>query len=502
MGPVWALRIALACSLATTAVAQEYVPPSPMPAELAGYFAQGLRAEGLADPVERCRAYPDLPGNAWPQGSAWARCLRNQAPAVSLEELERMLEAPDGAAAIETRLAQLLDAHFNAPEQRDRIYDFLEQFDDSERAGALATRWLRVSPESPYAMAGLGFHRADAGWRARGTAYSADTSPQQLQRMSQHFAAAFDLLDQALTREPRLGPACVELAKIGRQSLEPLQQMALAHCVVLDPASHYVVGELMTAAKPRWGGSDAALDEVVAHIDRYAAENPALHAYRSDPILDRITRSEYDFGDVFDEYAGGARQAPASFLLEGAGMGTQDMWQRAMWLSQAVRFAPTRASARSRRAEVWLYLNQWDWAAVDLEWLVQHVPEPARHLGELGGVRLHQERHAEAIPLLQAALETPGVARAELLAHQLCFALTLHAPTRGGEQAATCTARLTREQPEDKHGWYMRVWHLFERGDVAGVAEALEGFRRTATPGDPGDAAFVAEFEQALRQVR
>ena len=39
-------------------------------------------------------------------------------------------------------------------------------------------------------------------------------------------------------------------------------------------------------------------------------------------------------------------------------------------------------------------------------------------------------------------------------------------------------------------------------GDVAGAAEALEGFRRAATPGDPGDAAFVAEFEQALRQVR
>src|SRR5690606_37708877 len=189
----------------------------PMPAELEGYFAAALKAEQLADPVERCLAYPDLPGNQWPEGAAAAYCRMIARPkALALDELEQLLDQPDGAAAIDARLSALLEAHYQDPAQRDRIHEFFFQFDRSERSGEIAARWLRAAPRSPYAQTALGHHRVKLGWEARGGAYAPDTSAQQIKRMRQHFLAAIPLLNEALASEPRLAAACVELAGMGR----------------------------------------------------------------------------------------------------------------------------------------------------------------------------------------------------------------------------------------------------------------------------------------------
>ena len=43
------------------------------PAEYAAYVAAVRKADAITDPLQRCLAYPDLPGNTWMPGAAKAR---------------------------------------------------------------------------------------------------------------------------------------------------------------------------------------------------------------------------------------------------------------------------------------------------------------------------------------------------------------------------------------------------------------------------------------------
>lgn len=92
------------------------------------YLTAVDEAERIEDVVERCRAYPDLPGNAWPAGSARARCPLLGGASPTLAEVESMLANPDGPARLEHEYQALLDAHYAEPERGEPIYRAYEGF--------------------------------------------------------------------------------------------------------------------------------------------------------------------------------------------------------------------------------------------------------------------------------------------------------------------------------------------------------------------------------------
>lgn len=334
-------------SRAWASAADEYVPPPPMPEELRAYFEQALQAERIADDVQRCLAYPDLPGNHWPEGAASVRCGQLGPDAFTLDDLERMLEEPGAAARIDAHLARLLEEHYTVAGQREQIHKFFLHFDAGERSGELAARWLRAAPESAFAMTAMGSHRSNLGWQARGGAYVSETSPQQLLRMGQHFSAAVPLLIQALELEPSLGPACLELAQIGRQSSDALQQAALAQCLERDPLSFYVVRELAKAAEPKWGGSMAALEAAAEYARRHGPQNPALYTFMAEPLSYVLIEEAKPYAEVVEDDLRAANMTPRPGMLVGAGHGSKDPWQKVMLLSQALRFRPSMQETRN-----------------------------------------------------------------------------------------------------------------------------------------------------------
>lgn len=175
----------------------DYAQP---PAELASYFEQVRKAEAIADPEQRCLAYPDLPDNQWPEGAAAGRCVMStQQIGFSLGELQAMLLEPGGAAELEAEMQALLEAHYSDPRRREGIFTVFDRFDGGVQAGAVAAAWSRKAPRSPFAMAAMGRHRAEQGWSARGSAYVANTSAPQLKRMSQAFAGAIPCCSRRLS---------------------------------------------------------------------------------------------------------------------------------------------------------------------------------------------------------------------------------------------------------------------------------------------------------------
>lgn len=478
----------------------EVVTPPPMPEEMRAYFEKALKAERLESIAERCDAYPDLPGNHWPAKAAWARCSWLRTRTFSLDEFESMLDGPDAPATIEAHLSKLLADHYADPNQRDQIYAFFRIFDASERSGALAARWLREAPDSPYAMTALGTHRARLGWEARGEAYAKDTSPQQLQRMRQHFAAALPLLFKAFEKEPSLGPACLELAKMGRQSSDLLQQVALSQCLDRDPLSFNVVFETMKASQPKWGGSMEAMIVTAEYVRTHGPQNPSLYTLMAEPLEYVIDEKNRPYGKALDDYLRGADLVPRPGMLEGAGFGTKDLWRRAMLLSQALRFAPERGQARQIRYETWWSLAQWDWAMVDLEWLVKRNPDNVEYQHNLGYLLLLRGRAREALPHLRAALALPGAP--ELTYVYLCSALVHDEETEANEEMRSCTARSIAEHPDSKDVWAWRTFYLMETGDYEGATETVARFKLLADLSDPEDVRYLEETERRLEATR
>src|SRR6185312_11894887 len=51
------------------------------------------RAEKIADPLQRCLAYPDPPGSHWDHAAVVAYCKYRYQPMISFEQVEQMVQS-------------------------------------------------------------------------------------------------------------------------------------------------------------------------------------------------------------------------------------------------------------------------------------------------------------------------------------------------------------------------------------------------------------------------
>jgi tetratricopeptide (TPR) repeat protein len=466
--------------LALPVLARAQLPP---PEALATYFAQARQAENIQDPEQRCLAYPDLPGNEWPAGAAASRCLNLRASVVPLAEIESRLATAEGGAWLEQRLTQMLDVN-NEPLERDRIYYVFDPFDASERAGNIATRWLRQMPESPFALTAMGKHRAAQGWESRGGQYVYKTSKAQLQRMQQLFAGAAPLLSDALEREPRLTPACLVLAEIGRQSSDALQQAALAKCLQADPDSYFVVWEWMTGAMPKWGGSMEAMDLVAAYVRQHGPVNPMLYSLLSQPLgYEALQKPKYV--DGLEGYLAASRAGPGAKMMTNAGYAywlQYDPWMALVYWSQALRFWPGDMEVRGMRGRALNYVMDYEAGLKDL------LPAAAADASDLevqystGEALLMLGRPLESRPYLLRAQKQPGRELEAL--ERYCFTWISTWEGAGTKQARDCTASLVRRVPDLGRYWGWRYMSLTASRDE-GWVEAAGKFLLHADSRDP-----------------
>ena len=469
--PLLAAPLALGL-FASPAIAATTQPP----AEYAEHVAAIRAADAIADPLQRCLAYPDLPGNTWAPGVAKARCtMFLTPPAYPLDRIEATLAQPDGAATLDAAFDALLAAHYADPAQRDHINLHMREVfgdRDHDKAERIARAWLASSPKSAHAHVALGRVLESRGWEARGGRYAVDTAPEKLEAMTGHFVKAAEHYALALEANPKLLPACIGLMAIGRQSSDPLQAYAAQRCLDADPASYYVVQEVMTAAEPRWGGSETAMRQIAAYAMARLDKNPVLAVFAFEHAYYAIDRMDDGDAQAIAVLEPAALQVPnAAYLREvgGAYLRKRDLWKALVYLSQALRFMPDYAQESRFRSVTLEALGETAWARADAERAVALEPDNGLTQQHLGDIVRALDGPAPALPYYEAAMKDSRTR--EDTFNDYCGSLI---DARRTDEARRCVDDLLAAYPENPEGWRQRL--VVIGYDAPGSMEAMERF--------------------------
>lgn len=520
----WAWTALVGAAICMTAGADLRVPPIPAkdaakvfpdaPKPWRDYLIKARVAERIADPLQRCLAFPDLPGNHWPDGHAAAHCAfhaMQRAPVMTLDVLEGYLMRND-AKGLRTKLDGYLDRHYAKGRQSEDIHMALGWFDGSDRSDRLSQRWLMSTPDDPYANFARAHYLLQKAWKARGNKYVADTPEGNMENMHSLVDRAIPLFDKATRLEPRLLPAYIDLMEaamlVGR---DDLVESAFAAAQKQDPACVFLVKQRIRGLLPRWGGSYAQITAYVAGLVPHLKEYPGLATYFSLPYTDQAS---YFNGDDF-------YKSPAAALLDQAiDVGSYDEA-----LHQAGDIALNRVDAP---VDEWrglalllqearfLYGNAWADRMIAWE-LVQREPEWALHylaraqklepanaqLQYLLGAAYYNTRHfAEAQRHYAAAIKDPGQRHASLRELSTMWLYDAGLDRKAGAaKAKPFVDRLLAEYPKDGRGWIYHFDCLARLGQSIPM-EQIERFLAVADRSDPPQIKAIASFESALEKAR
>lgn len=455
--------------------------------------------------LKECLQTPDLPGNHWPQDAGKARCWLSLPQTPSLKAIAATLKEHDGADRLDKQYAEILEAHYNDPAHRDRLFHAYLGFKTAE-GQPLAADWMAKSGQGPFAVVASAEAALGAAEQARGTAFADKTSDAQFAGMMDQLKVSVPLLRQVLRLEPRLSPACVGLMEVADlASAADIHAEAERQCMKVDPLSWDVNNARLTGSgvDPRWGGSFDAMDGVVEQIRQLEKDNPGLASLLAKGIGRRAyfpINDDSNLLPIAKELDGAALAAPDVFYIDRAGLAAEqagNLPKAMLYYSQALRFAPDEIGILIHRAQLRTKMGDRTHALVDAQHAailpdLCHCKDDANLallFGDLG--RIDDER-AE----LQKAAKQPD---------DRLFALETLCKTYiekdfDGEHALPCTKQLADEFPDDSEALYLRALTLHIVNDPA-ADEFDARFRGLANTSDPGQAAEIEQLDQFKKQT-
>jgi len=256
--------------------------------EFKDYLTQVVAAESIADPVQRCLAYPDLPGITWTKEHIEAHCRYHHEPVIDLKQMQAMAGKGDfdGLEAAFSELLARHDAESNQSELIHRAFEYLQSAD----ADNLTDSWLKHSPESAFALtARAEFLRGEA-WRARGAKFASETPAENLRRMSAFAQQAIPLYRKAIKLNPRMMQAYVGLLNVAMSDSESKIKIdTIESGLAQDDRCTELFRTILTSLRPRWGGSH---DLMWAFQEKYVlpsiASRPLNAQYMANAIGDMV----------------------------------------------------------------------------------------------------------------------------------------------------------------------------------------------------------------------
>lgn len=512
----------LGCALVATPAMGEEAPPIPdkpeaqqfkdVPAPWRDYLIKARAAERIADPLQRCLAYPDIPGNEWPQGHAAAHCRDHAVRVMTLDEIATYVNGGDFA-GLDQRLDAYLQRHFSDADFGEDIHYVFRQFRDTDgEADRVSARWLERQPDSAYAnLARASYYRYSA-WAARGSKFAAETPRDNLRTMTELVDKAVPLLERAAELEPRLMPVYAGMLEVGMMDSRPeLEQRAIALASKQDPACLSMAKARMRALEPRWGGSYEEMLSLGAELSAHVAGRPQLAMYLGAPYGDRGSVLVAD--DKLDQETAAildiaVRMGSAEdYLHDAADVAfnakdeAKDPWKALAYLLQETRF---------REAEVWAYRNiarmliiqEPEWGLRNAFIAERLAPDESflQYLIAAGYYKLH--RYADAEKRYLVALEDPQQRQASLreLVKMWMFDAGLERKV-GALKAKPYLDRLLAEYPKDGQAWmYRTASDATIHGSVSD--EVVQSFLRNADRDDPRQAELVRRIEEELKKRR
>ena len=440
--------------------------PSPAPkphaftdAEMKTFLAAATKAEGIADPLQRCLAYPNPPGSHWTQAAVVAYCQYRNQPIITFAQVQDLIQHGKSA-ELDRLMAQALQAQQTQSQARGRLdRTFFADFDNgSFDIRPTLDAWKRDSPDSAFAYAASGYAYVAMAADARGEDYLSKTPQSQLDAMDRLLQEGDTDLQRALALNPKLTPIYVAQIRAGAYGLgESYMLRAVQSGLKIDPANFSIYGQYLWAEEPEWYGSAAALRRIAAEELQHAAQNPLLLLYKAkEPAIQanvrdcckRPTRPD-DFPSVFDDVA--------EYLpLEWAGETAADHGDARMALiyqSEAVRFDAGNYDARLRLSNLLTRIRQPKLLFEHAQQMVTMDPGRMEGYALRGYAWAEQGNLARAKPDLVAALaKSPD----DVWTLNVLGGIYVHG-THEWDKGWEIANRLIQLRPERAWGWLLRA---------------------------------------------
>ncbi len=431
------------------------------------YFRAARKAEQIADPLERCLAYPDLPGTQWPAGYGAAHCHYHLGRVPTVAETDALVSAGN-IDELEQRLRSLLATHETDVPERESVHRFFQLLSEEPKDGLRITeRWVALAPDSALAAVARGSALKGAGWEARGEDWARETSDTQMRAMSAYFDQAEIQFKRATELQPGWVYPYIGLMDIGKADRDEIGEWGFEKANAIDPGCGEVAYRRMQALAPRWGGSWGAMEVYAKQLAVHVARRPLLANQISELYSDFIAMVDVDQRRTPKAIAllesavqtsgleAGLRAAAAAIMDPSEG--EPDRRRGVAMLLQESRFQP--AGTWSDR-QIGSYFVRRDpaWAKSVLRRAVAAAPDDAFGRYSLGAANYNSGDFDEAEPHYLVAANHPDY-EAEALG-ELATMWLLDAGLEPGKAAAKAkpfVERLLKAHPKNANGLYLRI---------------------------------------------
>jgi len=337
-------------------------------------------AEKIADPLQRCLAYPDPPGSHWDHATVVAYCKYRYQPTITFEQVKQMVQS-GRARELDRMFDAALRAQMTDPDARGRLDRiFINDFGEASfEIRSTLDAWKRQSPDSAFAWAASGYEYDRMAVDARGDKYISKTPQSAIDAMDRLAQQADADLKHALALNPKITPAYAAMVSLGGMTLGNGYALdAARRGLAQEPEDFYIYEKWMWLSQPNWGGSLAAMTAVADDAQKHADRNPLLRMLAFDRGLYRIDRCKCAPAVALSAYEAVLDGLPGYQALADAGSTAKDASDASamtIWLSEALRFNPDLHDARLDRIYGLVEFDVFPWAIAEADTMIARSPD-------------------------------------------------------------------------------------------------------------------------------
>lgn len=377
------------------------------------YLGRVATAEAIDDPIQRCIAYPALPGIVWTDEHIKAHCRYHHEPILSFENMQELANKGDFQ-TLEATFTDYQMRHERTEDQSEIIHRAFEQI-STEHAGELTAAWLAHSPENVFAITARAEYLRTMAWKARGARYSADTPKAQMNVMSAIVQQAIPLYQKAIKLDPKLLPAYIGLLNIAMADSEELiERRAKEQGLQADPECAELMRTILTSLKPRWGGDYNQMLQFTEKTVKPSTKNRPLNgqymATIFEDIIDTYSTKNSDDSNLMHAISEGLKYGANEDLMdeaEGIYEKIERYDLRYMFIAQVIRFRGGKLADYNNLGNMLANFEYYPAAQKFLEKALELDPNNSYAQFNLAKLYLFNKNYGKAIEYAKKSSNSP-----------------------------------------------------------------------------------------------
>jgi tetratricopeptide (TPR) repeat protein len=240
--------------------------------------------------------------------------------------------------------------------------------------GPVLDEWVKSEPDSYPAHLARAKYLLALGWQARGAQNADKTSDEQFSEMKRLFVESANEAVAAIKLNPKasIAYAAIINAANGVSDSKTMESVYVAG-IKNVPLSLSIRTTVMSALRPRWGGSYEAMAKFAEDAQQYAAQNPRLESLKG--------FADEDKGDL--------------------ALGTGDRNKAIRFYNQALDKGGDFALAYTGRGSAYDEIHRFDDALEDLSRANRLRPQEPKTLESLAYLYVHLNRPKDTLAVIQ-----------------------------------------------------------------------------------------------------